>query len=106
MLTPKILEVKKTHMIKLGVDVTISELKEIDIILWNWEGVYGLIPQPIIENAKNYIKEHFPMTWDNGKECRAMQLIAPNKTRPKPLNFVWAQVREIEPYVAKTLKGL
>jgi len=106
MITPKILEVKKTCMIRLGIDVTVADFKEVDIILWNWDGVYGLIPKPIIENAKNYIKEHFPMAWDDGKENRAMQLIAPNKSRPKPLNFVWDQVREIEPYVAQTLKGL
>lgn len=101
-----ILELRIRDRIRIGVDITVADFKDVDLILWNWDGVYGLIPKPIVENAKNYIKTHFPMIWDNGKENRSHALVSPSKNRSKQLDFVWAQVREIEPFVANTLAGL
>lgn len=101
-----IIEIRARDKIRVGVDILIPDFKEVDLILWNWDGVYGLIPRPIVENMKDYIRTHFPLMWDNGKENRSPTLIATSKNRPKQINFVWAQVREIEPFVADTLKGL
>lgn len=101
-----IVEIRTKDRIRVGRDILLPAFKEVDLILWNWDGVYGIIPKPIIENTKEHIKTHFPMMWDNGKENQAHALTAPNKNRMKQLDFVWAQVREVEPFVAKTLKGL
>lgn len=92
--------------IRVGVDILLPDFKEVDLIIWNWGGVYGIIPKPIIENTKDYIRTHFPMMWDNGKENNTHAITTTNKNRVKQLDFVWAQVREMEPYIAKTLKGL
>lgn len=101
-----IIEIRNIEMIRIGIDILIPDLKEVDLILWNWDGIYGLLPTPVIDNARDFIKTHYPMHWDNGKENRIPALIAPSKNRPKQLNFVWDQVREIEPFVAKTLRKL
>lgn len=101
-----IIEIRTTNRIRIGVDILVPDFKDVDLIIWNWDGIYGLIPTPVIENAKTYIKLHFPMMWDNGKENQAHAVTAPSKNRAKQLDFVWAQVREVEPFVAKTLMGL
>lgn len=100
-----IIEIRNEDRIQIGVDILVSDFKKVDLIIWNWNGAYGIIPKPIIENAKDYIKTHFPLMWDNGKENRSHALVTPNKNRIKQLDFVWAQVREIEPFIANTLKG-
>jgi hypothetical protein len=101
-----IIEVRATDRIRVGVDILLPDFKEVDLIVWDWEGIYGIIPKPVIENMKEYIKTHYPLMWDNGKENHETPLVSTSKNRPKQLNFTWDQVREVEPYVAKTLMGL
>lgn len=101
-----IIEIRTQNRIRVGVDILIPDFKNVDLILWNWDGLYALIPKPIIENMKEYVKTHYPLVWDNGKENHETPLVSTSKNRPKQLDFTWVQAREIEPYIADTLKGL
>lgn len=101
-----VIEIRSSTKIRIGIDILIPDLKEVDIILWNWEGVYGIIPKPVIQNAIEFIKIHYPTAWNNGKENRIPALVSVSKNRPREIDFVWEQVREIEPYVAQTLMGM
>jgi hypothetical protein len=81
--TKKILEIHADHYLAMGTDFTADELANSDMILWDWSGAYGIIPRPVIENAKLLLRE-----------------------RPHAdVVFYWNQVRSIHPTLAATIKG-
>jgi len=88
----RIKEIKATGLIRIGVDIPRAEFMDVDLILWNWGGAFRLLPKPVIENMKDYIRTYPTIEADKS------QFFSPE--------FTWDQARGISSAVVDILLGL